>query len=91
MLTGSINSMRQERAAKASDIEYLREMAREDAIDDRMMQLDNSLLTCDSSVIREATEAVDKIPTDDNFRQQEQNRILNATHDLTFDQMIGIE
>jgi hypothetical protein len=56
-----------------------------------MMQLDNSLLTCDSSVIREAVEAVDRIPADDNFRQQEQNRILNATHDLTFDQMIGIE
>ena len=91
MLTGTINTMREERAAKAADIEYMREMAREDAFDDRMMKLDNSLLTSDSSVIREAVEAVDKIPADDGFRQKEQERILNASHDLTFDQMIGIE
>ena len=72
MLTGALNKMREERARFARDIEELRQMYMEDAIDDRETEI----------------EFIDKIPEDDDFTDKEINTILNSDHDLSFDELV---
>ena len=91
MLTGTLNKIREERAALIRDVEYIREMAAEDAIDDRLFDLELLNLNESGNIYAEAAETVEQIPTDDSFRQEEINRILNADHNLSFDEMLGIE
>ena len=90
MLTGTLNKIREERAARIRDVEYIREMAAEDAIDDRLFDLDMRLVKESGNIFEESAETVDMIPTDDSFRKEEINRILDADHNLSFDEMLGI-
>ena len=91
MLTGTLNKIREERAARIRDIEYIRKMVLEDAIDDRLFDIElmNSKET--GNIYKEAAETIKQIPADDSFRKEEINRILNADHNLSFDEMIGID
>ena len=91
MLTGTLNKIREERAARIRDVEYIREMAADDAADDRLFELEMRTVKEFGNIFAEAAETVDQIPTDEDFRQEEIDRILNADHDLTFDEMLGIE
>ena len=90
MLTGTLNKIREERAARIRDIEYIREMAFEDAIDDRFFDLELMNLKETGNIYAEAAQTADQIPTDESFRDDEINRILNADHNLSFDEMLGI-
>ena len=40
MLTGTLNSIREENAKLARDVEYIREMAEEDEMEDRLLDLE---------------------------------------------------
>ena len=91
MLTGTLNKIREEKAARIRDVEYIREMVQEDAIDDRLLDLELRTVKESGNIYAESAETVAQIPTDDSFRQEEINRILNADHNLSFDEMLGIE
>ena len=91
MIVGTLNKIREERANRVRDIEYIREMAVEDAIDDRLFDLEMRTVTETENIYAESAETVEQIPTDDSFRQEEVDRILNADHNLSFDEMLGIE
>ena len=91
MLTGTLNKIREEKAAQIRDVEYIREMSFEDAIDDRLFDIELMNLKESGNIYSEAAETVEQIPTDDSFRTDEINRILNAERNLSFDEMLGIE
>lgn len=91
MLTGTLNKIREERAARIRDVEYIREMVTEDAVDDRLFDIDMKTVKESGNIYAESAETVEQISTDDSFRQEEVDRILNSDHDLTFDEMIGIK
>ena len=91
MLTGTLNKLREKRASILHDVEYIREMSQEDAIDDRLFDIDLTMVKDTDNIYKEAAETVDQIPTDDSFRSEEINRILNSDHNLSFDEMLGIE
>ena len=90
MLTGTLNKIRKERAALIRDIEYIREMAYEDAIDDRLFDLELMNIKESGNIYAEAAETIKQIPTDDSFCEEEIERILNSDHNLSFDEMLGI-
>ena len=90
MLTGTLNKIREERAARIRDIEYIREMVFEDAIDDRLFDIELMNLKESGNIYAEAAETIKSIPTDNSFRDEEIKRILNADRNLTFDEMLGI-
>lgn len=89
MLAGALNKMREERAKFARDVEELRQMYMEDAIDDREHEMDITFGTTDDpDELRAAADVLDKIPEDDDFTDKEINTILNSDHDLSFDELI---
>ena len=90
MLTGTLNKIREERAALVRDLEYIREMAAEDAIDDRLFDIELMNIKESGNIYAEAAQTVNQIPTDDSFRNEEIVRILNADRNLSFDEMLGI-
>lgn len=90
MLTGTLNKIREEKASRIRDVEYIREMAYEDSVDDRLFELDMMNEKASGNIFAEAAITVNQIPSDDNFRTEEINRILNADHNLSFDEMLGI-
>lgn len=91
MLTGTLNKIREEKASKIRDVEYIREMVQEDAIDDRLFDLEMKNVKESGNIYTESAETVAQIPTDDSFRQEEVDRILNSDHNLSFDEMIGVD
>ena len=89
MLTGALNKMREERARFARDIEELRQMYMEDAIDDRETEIDLTYGAADDpDELKAAADVLDKIPEDDDFTDKEINTILNSDHDLSFDELV---
>ena len=90
MLTGTLNKIRKEKAARIRDVEYIREMAQDDAIDDRLFDIELRTLKETGNIYAESAETIKQIPTDESFRDEEINRILNADHNLSFDEMLGI-
>lgn len=89
MLTGVLNKMREERAKFARDVEELRQMYMEDAIDDRDAEIDIAYGAADDpDELRDAADVLDRIPEDDDFTDKEINTILNSNCDLSFDELI---
>ena len=91
MLTGTLNKIRAERAERIRDVEYIREISNDDAIDDRLFELDMMTVKEYGNIFSEAAETLEQIPVEESFKDDEINRILNAERNLTFDEMIGIE
>lgn len=91
MLTGVLNKIREERATRLYDISYIREMVEEDAIDDRFFYLDDKTCSDVDNVFKEAVELLNHINDDNSFRAEEISRILNASRNITFDEMLGID
>lgn len=91
-MTGTLNKLKRKNASFAREIEYLREMAATDEADDRMQNVLNNLYESESPVeYREAAELMTELTAEDPYAETEINRILESTHDLTFDEMIGLE
>lgn len=92
MLTGILESVKRDRAKSARNIEYLREMAREDVVDDRTEVAERQYVKETIEDYNEAAEMIDQLPSDDSKEEAaEIQRIMEATDDITFDEMIGIE
>ena len=92
MLTGILESVKRDRAKSARNIEYLREMAREDVVDDRTEVAESQYVKETIEDYKEAAEMINQLPSDDSKEEAaEIQRIMEATDDITFDEMIGIE
>ena len=92
MLTGILESVKRDRAKSARNIEYLREMAREDVVDDRTEVAESQYVKETIEDYNEAAEMIEQLSSDDSKEEAaEIQRIMEATDDITFDEMIGIE
>lgn len=93
MLTTAMDTIREQNARFARDVEYLKEGAKDDLIDDRTEIAEEKFHPETVEELQEAAEFAKKFTADDQLVQEktEVERILAADHDLTFDEMIGIE
>ena len=93
MLSGSLETIKRERAKFARDVEYLKEMAIDDVIDDRT-EIAESLINKETiEELKEAADMVQKLSGEVNMvaANAEIDMIMNAESNITFDEMIGIE
>ena len=95
MLQSSINTLNENRAKFARDIEYLREMAIDDEIDDRTEVAESTIVGETIEELQEALEMVNEMPIDMNvemaLESEEVQRILDADDNITFNEMVGLE
>ena len=90
MLNYSVDSIRESRARFIRDIEYIKEMCDDDFTDDRFFALDNKFGSHDTyDQYLNAASLMEQIPEDDT-EEEEVKRILEATEDLSFDEMINV-
>ena len=90
-MLGTLNAMRREKAERVRDVLYIRELS-EDDIDERISHVDKELNgAVDHDGYRGIPELANKISGDNDFAEEEINRILNSKKDLTFDEMLGID
>ena len=93
MLSGSLETIKRERAKFARDVEYLKEMAIDDVVDDRT-EIAESLINKETiEELKEAADMVQKLSGEVNMvaENAEIDMIMNAESNITFDEMIGIE
>lgn len=93
MMTHVIKSMEYESAKYIRDVEYIREMASTDLLDDNVAnsekQFEDEILNSDA-VSMEAAELVSMMD-DDNSEEEEISRIVESTKDtMTLDDVMGI-
>lgn len=93
MMTHVIKSMEYESAKYIRDVEYIREMASTDLLDDNVAnsekQFEDEILNSDT-VSMEAAELVSMMD-DDNSEEEEISRIVESTKDtMTLDDVMGI-
>ena len=92
MLTSTINELAYDRAKRAREIEYIKEINKDDRIDDRVLAAESTLIKESADELMEAKELLDKISDDDTAMESaEINRILSAEDAITFDEMADIE
>lgn len=93
MLNNSINEIYEEKAKFARDVEYLKETALDDEIDERLEIVDSMYERETLEDLEEAANMLDKLPADVDVVEEatEVERILNAEESLTFEEMIGIK
>ena len=92
MLDKTVNTIIRDRAVFARELEYIKEMAKDDLIDDCLELAENNYVKESLDELMEAKEAIDKMSGEDSISEErEVNNILEATEDLTFDQMIDLD
>jgi hypothetical protein len=92
MLTFGIDSILRNKAKMAREVEYLKESITEDVIDERTEAAESMYLKETPEELLEALELDAKMTTDDSYAESvEIDNILNADHDLTFEEMCGLE
>lgn len=94
MLNNILDNIKLERAKFSRDVEYLTEGYLEDELDDICEAAEEQILgTIETSdMLLEAAEDLEKLSADDDeFSNGEITRIMEATQDMTFDEMIGVE
>lgn len=91
MLISPLENMKHLRAEKAREIEYLKESVLDDEMDDRLTVAEELYVRESVEDFEEAKEELKSISESEEVsKENEINRILNADHDLTFEEMIGI-
>jgi len=93
MIATGIEEVRMNNAKFARDVEYIRETELDDRIDMLTEQAESLFVGEDISELKEASEMVDKLTTDDEemCESAELDRILSAKESITFNEMIGLE
>lgn len=93
MLNNVLDDLKRQRASFARDIEYLKETAIDDEIDERMEVAESLFVNESSDELVEAAAMLNKLSgdVDEVMESAEIDRILNAEEDLTFEEMAGIE
>ena len=91
MLTGTLNKIREEKAERIRDVEYIRNISRDDVIDDIFFDIELRTVKESTDIYKESVEVINQIPTDEAFIKEEVNRLLNSDRKLSFDEIIGVE
>lgn len=95
MLTNTYDELKYERAKDAREREYISEMALDDELDECTEAAEEHYVRESVDELEEAANMVKKLNVDEveekAIEDREINRILNADHDLSFNEMIGIE
>lgn len=93
MMSNVMDDIRMERAAFARDVEYVKEIANDDVIDDRLQVAESQYFKETVEEMEDAAQWVRRLDVSDMDKRDaaEVSRILEATEDLSFDEMIGIE
>ena len=58
MLTGTLNKIREEKAARIHDVEYIREMIRDDIADDRFFDIETRTIKESGNIFAESAETI---------------------------------
>ena len=92
MLTNPIESIRIENAKFARNIEYIKETALDDQIDERVEAAASEYYPESIEEMEEAAAMVNRLPEDEDPVEEsaEIDRILNATENITFEEMANI-
>ena len=92
MLTNPIESIRIENAKFARNIEYIKETALDDQIDERVEAAESEYYPESIEEMEEAVAMVNRLPEDEDPVEEsaEIDRILNATENITFEEMANI-
>ncbi len=91
MLVSPLENMKRMRAEKAREIEFLKEAVLDDEMDDRLMVAEEQYVRESVEDYEEAKEELKTISESEEVaKAQDIERILNADHDLTFEEMIGL-
>ena len=92
MLTNPIDSIRIKNAEFARDVEYIKETALDDEIDERVEAAESEYTPESIEELEEAAVMVNKLPSDvDPIEESaEIDRILNAEENITFEEMVNI-
>ena len=92
MLTNPIESIRIENAKFARNIEYIKETALDDQIDERVEAAESEYYPESIEEMEEAAAMVNRLPEDEDPVEDsaEIDRILNATENITFEEMANI-
>lgn len=92
MLTNPIESIRIENARFARNIEYIKETALDDQIDERVEAAESEYYPESIEEMEEAAAMVNRLPEDEDPVEEsaEIDRILNATENITFEEMANI-
>ena len=92
MLTNPIESIRIENAKFARNIEYIKETALDDQIDERVEAAESDYAPESIEELEEAAAMVNRLPEDEDPVEEsaEIDRILNATENITFEEMANI-
>lgn len=93
MLNNVLDNLKRERAEFARDVEYLRETALDDVLDERVETAESLFVKESSDELIEASEMLKKLNADEDATMEaaEIDKIMNATENLTFNEMAGIE
>ena len=92
MLTNPIESIRIENAKFARNIEYIKETALDDQIDERVEAAESDYVPESIEELEEAAAMVNRLPENEDPVEEsaEIDRILNATENITFEEMANI-
>lgn len=90
MIENAVDKIRRKRATFLHEVAFVREMANEDIIADRVDKAESQYIKESLVDLIEAKDIVNQMPSDDSDDQREINMLLEAADDVSFDEMIGI-
>ena len=90
MLSGISDSIKRKNAEFIRDVEYIKEMAYEDALDDRLNCCTDDTPNLFMSSISDDVKFIDGLEETPEESEAEVQRIMNTDRNLTFNDMIGL-
>lgn len=90
MLNGISDSIKRKNAEFIRDVEYIKEMAYEDALDDRLSCCTDDTPNLSMSSISDDVKFIDNLEETPEESEAEVQRIMNTDRNLTFNDMIGL-
>ena len=90
MLNGISDSIKRKNAEFIRDVEYIKEMAYEDALDDRLNCCTDDTPNLSMSSISNDVKFIDNLEETPEESEAEVQRIINTDRNLTFNDMIGL-
>lgn len=93
MLINTFDYIRAQKAKFVRDVEYLKETAIDDVIDERVEKAESQYVRESIEELEEAVDMVNRLEIDDEIATEsvEVKRILDAEDNITFNEMVGIE
>lgn len=90
MLNGISDSIKRKNAEFIRDVEYIKEMAYEDALDDRLNCCTDDTPNLSMSSISNDVRFIDNLEETPEESEAEVQRIMNTDRNLTFNDVIGL-